>query len=279
LPEEIRLIVRGDDFGLCHSANEAVLKCFKEGILTSASLMVSAPWFLEAAEICKENPELAVGVHLTLTCEWNPYRWKPVLPTPEVSTLVDENGYFRRHGQELLAAQPDLDQIEKEMRAQVEIALRKGIDVAYLDSHMFVGNATPSMKTIVEKIAKDYRLPAWTEGGMPMWLGSNPGQLGEVWTKDDFFGSKPEEKLNVLLMVLENLGPGLWLFAAHPSLDTPEMRAINSRSPRAALYNVAAIRDAETKALTSPEVKEMVKRKGIRLVGYRALRDEWRRKL
>ena len=87
----IRLIVRGDDIGSSHAANEACIRCYRDGIVRSVEVMVCAPWFNEAAKLLRDNPRLDVGVHLTLTSEWENCKWGPLTEAP---SLVDAQGHF-----------------------------------------------------------------------------------------------------------------------------------------------------------------------------------------
>ena len=88
---QIKLVVRADDIGSCHTANLACIQCFREGIARSVEVMVPCPWFNEAAQMLRENPGYDVGVHLTLTSEWENYKWGPLTQAP---SLVDEQGHF-----------------------------------------------------------------------------------------------------------------------------------------------------------------------------------------
>jgi len=162
--DEVRLIIRGDDMGMTQGSLIAFEKAFNEGVLTCASIQVPAPWFEGAAELCRKNPGWCTGVHLTLVGEWRGYPWRPVLPWDKVSSLVDEDGYFYRYPKELHAHKPKLEEIEAELRAQIELAKKKGISVQYLDVHYGSTNGYPGANEIVEKI-KSYlknsrRLPS-----------------------------------------------------------------------------------------------------------------------
>lgn len=258
--EPARLIVRGDDMGMTHACNLAMEKGFREGILTSASLIVPSPWFEEAARMCRENPEWCIGVHLTLNSEWRDYRWKPVLPVTDVATVVDEDGYFYPTTEAFLGASPSLKEVDKELRAQMELALKRKIDVQYIDTHMGTARATPELHAIVLKITQDYRVPLSQESG------ENLLSIYEI---------PAEEKQKVLGRKLKQLGPGLSLLVIHPGLDTPETRALVDFNPEG-LPNVAAHRSAVTKALTSKKIKNIIKNRGIRLTDYRPLRDRIR---
>ncbi len=87
----IRLVVRGDDFGMCHAVNEGIRRAFTEGIVTTASTMAPCPWFGEAVKITKEIG-IPLGAHQTLTCEWDYFRWRPLTGGP---SLVGADGTFR----------------------------------------------------------------------------------------------------------------------------------------------------------------------------------------
>ena len=94
--QRIHLVTRADDAGSCNSANVAIWNCYRRGIVLNASVMVPAPAFEEAAELLGSEEGLCVGLHVTLTSEWESVRWGPVLPAEEVSSLVDEHGCFPR---------------------------------------------------------------------------------------------------------------------------------------------------------------------------------------
>ena len=89
--EEIRLLVRGDDIGFSHSANLGCIESYKNGIVRSVEVMVPCAWFPEAAKLLNENPGFDVGVHLTLTSEWENIKWRPLT---NAASLVDKDGYF-----------------------------------------------------------------------------------------------------------------------------------------------------------------------------------------
>jgi len=126
----IRLIVRGDDMGYTHSGNEALIKCFKEGIESSIEVIVPSPWFPEAVKMLQQNPGVDVGIHLALTSEWDNIKWRPL---SNGASIIDSNGYFypmvypnkNYPGQSLLENKIQLEDIEKEFRSQIEMAMKK----------------------------------------------------------------------------------------------------------------------------------------------------------
>ncbi len=254
---EIRLIVRGDDMGSSHAANVACIRSYKEGIVRTVEVMVPCPWFNEAVQMLRDNPGLDVGVHLTLTSEWEYCKWGPVTLA---RSLVDGQGNFfpttRQRGNfppntGFLDANPKIDEVEKELRAQIELAVKKIPNVSHLTCHMGTPVSTPQLRALVTRLSEEYKLPL----GVP-----------EAKPAGGFGGSNtsPEEKEAALVTLLENLKPGLWLFIDHPGLDVPEMRAIGHIGYR----NVATDRNGVTRAFTSEKVKEVVQRRGIKLISY-----------
>ncbi len=254
----IRLIVRGDDIGSSHAANVACIRCYREGIVRSVEVMVPGPWFNEAVQMLRENPGLDVGVHLTLTSEWEKIKWGPVTEAP---SLVDGQGhFFPATGQRrdfppntgFLEAGPKIEEVERELRAQIELARNRIPSLTHLSCHMGTATATPKLRALVEKLAAEYRLPLGAQGAR-----RPPGRFGG---KD----TTAEQKEANLTGLLEDLPPGLWLIVEHPGLDTPEMQAIGHLG----YENVAADRDGVTRAFTSPRVKEVIRRRGIQLISY-----------
>lgn len=253
----IRLIVRGDDIGSSHTANVACIRCFRDGIVRSVEVMVPAPWFNEAAKMLRENPKLDVGVHLTLTSEWENCKWGPMTGSP---SLADDRGHFFPMTSQrkdfpphtgFLQANPKLEEVERELRAQIEGALDTLPNVTHLSCHMGTASSTPDLSALVNRLAEEYKLPVGVAGARSPGRFSSPDMT-------------PDEKVEKLVTLLENLQAGLWLIVEHPGLDTPEMRAIGHKG----YENVAADRAGVTAAFTSEKVKEVIRRRGIQLVSY-----------
>ncbi|MBQ3149921.1 MAG: polysaccharide deacetylase family protein [Clostridia bacterium] len=129
------LIINADDFGMSHSSNVAIMDIFKSGgSLTSSTIMAPCPWAYEAALFAKENPELAIGVHWTLTSEWGKYRWAPV--NTNNKSLMDESGHFMWHESDQVEENADIDEIENEIKAQIELLKKYGLNPSHVDNHM-----------------------------------------------------------------------------------------------------------------------------------------------
>jgi len=157
--QEIKLLVRGDDFGMTQGSLVAFERAFNEGVLTCGSLLVQPPWFEGAADLYRKNPGWCIGVHLSLVGEWRGYSWRPVLPWDKVSSLVDEDGFLYKHPKNLFKRNPKIEEIDAELRAQINLARKKGVNVQYLDTH-YMGLADyPGLSEVIKKIGRDYNLP------------------------------------------------------------------------------------------------------------------------
>src|SRR4051812_30434049 len=153
-----KLLLRTDDIGMNHSVNMGLKELAETRIPFSASVMFACPWYQEAVDILKQNPQVAVGVHLTLTAEWKYYRWGPVLGQSAVPSLVDSLGYFRPSVDQFLKSKYKLEEVEKELSAQIERAIGTGLKISYVDPHMGIAVSTPELKALTMKLAKKYKL-------------------------------------------------------------------------------------------------------------------------
>src|SRR5262245_38946272 len=129
--DPIQLIIRTDDIGMSHSVNVAMKKLVSTGMPVSVSVMFACPWYQEAVDILKQYPNASVGIHLVLNSEWKYYRWGPVAGAKAVPSLVDENGYFFPAAEALRQHNPTVGDVETELRAQIERALRSGVKIDY----------------------------------------------------------------------------------------------------------------------------------------------------
>ena len=260
--QDIKLIIRGDDMGMTQGSLVAFEKAFNNGVLTCGAIQAPAPWFEAAAELCRKNPGWCVGVHLCLIGEWRGYRWRPVLPWDKVSSLVDEDGFLFRYPEELLANNPKPEEMEAELRAQVELAIKKGVNIQYIDIHY--GGLD---REIVKKLGQDYDVPI---SGM---MGEK--RLGSIYM------TPVEQKIERAVELLEKLEePGLYLWVNHIGIDSPEQNALIHTLPEHIFPGggVGKHRAEETNVLTSIEVKSIILKKGIKLTNYRELWEEQKKR-
>lgn len=144
---KIRLLVRSDDMASSHAANVSCIEVATKGISRSVEIMVPCPWFFEAAQLLKQNPGIDVGVHLTLTSEWEGIKWGPITPSP---SLADADGNFVAETGQWYNKPYKLAEVEAEFRKQIELAIREIPNVTHLSSHMGAPDCKPELKKIVE---------------------------------------------------------------------------------------------------------------------------------
>jgi predicted glycoside hydrolase/deacetylase ChbG (UPF0249 family) len=254
---DIYLIVRADDMASFHDANVACIKACKEGIARSIEVMVPCAWFPEAVKLLNENPSLDVGVHLVLTSEWEGIRWRPLTNSP---SLVDKDGYFYPQiwggtdtsaGNYLLKANWKIEEIEKELRAQIELAMKYIPSVSHLTAHMGCSNMNPKVFQVVEKLAREYKLRNENIPGIKPLKG---------WDN----GKTLNEKIGQFISNINKLTPGIYVFIEHPGLDNSEMHS--------AIFNenntLAADRQAVTDIYTNERVIKALRDKGVKLISY-----------
>jgi chitin disaccharide deacetylase len=254
-----QLVVRVDDIGMNHSVNMALERVAAMRVPVSASVMFACPWYQEAVEILRRNPHVAVGVHLTLNSEWKGYRWGPVLGRSAAPSLVDSVGYFHPSTAAFLAAAYDLGEVERELSAQVERALRTGLRIAYVDYHMGTAVSTPALRQVVERVAEKYNV------GISRYFGEGYRTM---------FDTPIGDKQRSFMAHLTGLAPGsLNLVVVHAAQETPEMAALvdmnNARQNTATGEPlVARHRQAELEMLLSPEFERLRASGAVTLVTY-----------
>jgi predicted glycoside hydrolase/deacetylase ChbG (UPF0249 family) len=264
------VVLNADDIGMCQATVPAFLDLFDNGLLSSGSVMVPCPWFAEAARACRNRPSLDIGVHLTLTSEWEGYRWGPLSTRDPACGLIDDEGYFYRN-QSLWRA-PNPQAIRAEMRAQVRQARQAGLDLTHLNCHMF---ATLDTRLIGEyvglgfdeglpvlmvrqpqwvEILSERAISEWEEKGLPVF-----DHLREMYLNKPAAG-----RLEQAIEVFDELPPGLTYFMIHPAQDTPELRAIGDDWPQ---------RVADYETFMSAALREHVQKLGVEVIGWRRLRE------
>lgn len=263
---EIRLLVRGDDMGFCHAANAGCIESYKFGIMRSVELMVPTPWFMEAVRMLNENPELDVGIHLTLTSEWSNLKWGPLTPA---KSIVDSNGYFFPMVWPNKNLPPNnsihetawkIQDIERELRAQIELALKHLPHISHLTEHMGFTSLDLKMKRLVEKLAREYELAVEIyDDSVKHFAGWE--HAGTLQQRIDYFAWN-----------LERLEPGTYLFVDHPARDNAEMRSVFHKG----YENVAEDREWVMRVFTSAKIWETINKKNIQLINHKDLNQVFR---
>ena len=252
----IYYLIRLDDMGMCHSLNMAIQKVIDAGIPFSTSVMFACPWYQEAVKILKKHPEIGVGIHLTLNAEWKNYRWGPVLGAEAVPSLVDSNGYFFPSRSKLFANNPEKDEIEKELRAQIQRAMNSGIKIDYLDYHMGAAVQTKELRKLVESLAEEYGL------GMS-------GYFSEKYSSITY-NAPLGEKSDSLIAHVKKLEPGVNMQVVHVGLQNPEMNALEDMN-EFGLEEMSRNREEELNALLNPEVISILEKNNVKIITYKQL--------
>ena len=263
------LILHADDLGVAHSVDAASFDALTRGAVSSASIMMPTPWVTEVAAWARAHSDADLGLHLTLTSEWNSYRWGSVAPRDSVPTLLDSLGVFPNEV-EPVAKRAALAEVERELRAQVERALASGIRPTHLDSHMGALFATPELMATYAKVARAYDLPFLALRGDPrtpprMSLGTNEVALDTVIIAGD---DVPRDQWKAFyLRAITSLRPGLTEMIVHLGHDDAELQAVMvGHEPYGSAW-----RQRDYDVVTSEEFRKALKDNGVILVTWREL--------
>ena len=276
---DIVLILHVDDVGMSHSSNLGWIESSEQGLANSFSIMMPCSWVPEIALYLKDRPELDAGLHLTLTSEWTLYRWGPLAGKPAVPGLVDEQGCLWR-SVDLVTQHASPDEIEAEIRAQIDRAERLGINITHLDSHMGTLFARRDYFERFAKVGIEKQIPILAAGGHlthasrenPRAVEALKPMAKKIWDSglpvlDDVhtatYGWPPSEKKKRFLQLIRELKPGVTEILFHCSIPTEEFPLITSSSES---------RHADARILTDPEIREAMQKRGILFTTWRELK-------
>lgn len=261
------LIVNSDDFGMYHSVNVAVIRSIEDGIASSCSLMVPCPWALHAAHLLREQPEIRFGVHLTLVCDPQNYRWRPVSARKDVPSLLDDDGeLFSPAGIPRLLTLARSEEVEREFRAQVEAVFRAGLSPTHLDWHCLADGGREDLLEVTVSLAKEYGLAVriWSEAARRRLRRAGLPVVDHDFL--DSFSLDLDRKAAKYAQLLQDLPAGLTEWAVHPGLGDDEARAIDDSW---------SVRRSDYEFLVSPEALDLVRRERIRIIDYSRLQQMW----
>jgi predicted glycoside hydrolase/deacetylase ChbG (UPF0249 family) len=274
------VILHADDIGMCQASIQAYEDLFNFGTLTSGAVMVPCPWFPAAADLQKRIPQADLGVHLVLTSEWQFYRWRPLTAG---SSLLDAEGFFPR-GEAEIQEKGDPEEAAAEMEAQIQRALAFGLDLTHADMHMFAIAHPKFIPGYIQLISK-YRLPPLIPRGDEAMYGSfgiepevfqmvkalmDELEINGIPMVDYAMGlplDDPRDHLEAARRMFADLQPGLTHFILHPSIDTPELRAIAPDWE---------CRVENYRTFQSDQFKMLLEKEGLKLTGYRQVREAMR---
>ncbi len=261
-PDDRIVILNCDDLGSSQAANDGVYRALREGVASSATLMVPCPWARHAAAEYRGED---VGVHLTLNAEWDLYRWGPITRAP---SLLDGDGGFPRTVTDVWD-HADVDEVWRELSAQVERAILWGFDVTHLDSHMGTLQLKPEFFDVYLDLAVEYSLPLRLSGtstqdavGFPFRVRAD--EEGVV-APDHLVRAQGVGSRSSIVRALADLRPGVTEMYLHPAVDTPELRGF-APDWRGRVDDLALVTGAG-------ELHDALERAGAHVIGYRPLRD------
>lgn len=264
-PDARLVILSCDDLGSCHAVNVAVYAAMRDGAATCTSLMIPAPWARHAA--ANYDPADDVGVHLTLNAEHAMYRWGPVTHAP---SLLSGDGGFPSSIDDLWE-HADPEEVERELRTQIERAIAWGIDVTHLAPHLTAITLRPEFFGIYLDLAVDFALPirlpstiTAEQAGFPFRrLAADEGVIfPDHFDHDWRAGSRGRVEA-----ALDSLAPGVTEIHIQPAIDSPEVRALTD----------AAEHWIDDLALAlDPALPAQLEASGATLIGYRDLRTAMR---
>ncbi len=273
------LIIHADDAGLSHSENMATIQSLEKGIVNSYSIMVPCPWFYEMAVFAKMNPQFDNGIHLTLTCEWENYKFGPVLPITEVPSLVDGNGHFYKK-REQLRKNASVEDIQKELQAQIEKAIKFGLKPTHIDSHMYSVGASPEFFRIYRSLGEKYNLPIMISRQLMEMVGLNPNKIinnTDLIIEKAHYGIfeyfESGKLSDYYSQVFENLVSGLNIILIHPAFDDNEMKGITVNHPNFG----SKWRQIDFDSFTCKENKSRLKELDIELITWNDIKNAKRK--
>jgi len=278
------VIIHTDDIGMCQASVQAFKDLWDFGTISSGATMVPCPWFPAVAKMCKENPDMDMGVHATLNAEWESYRWSPLSTRDPASGLLDADGYFHQWQPDVYEnAKPEA--VDAEVNDQIEKALASGIDVTHVDSHMGTIMNPMFIQSYIQAAASRLlpnMLPRLNAAGMDlMQLSPEAEQMYEpLMMQLESMGipmidgllfmplSEPHGQMETARNLFGNLPEGITHLILHPSVDTPELRAIAPDWES---------RVANFHTFMSDELKKFLEDEEIKLIGYRPIREAMRK--
>jgi chitin disaccharide deacetylase len=264
------VIVHADDVGMCQATIEAFFELTASAVTSAGSVMVPCPWFPAVAAGCRNHAGLDVGVHLTLTSEWDGYRWGPISTRDPASGLLDEDGYFYRNQDQWRSVNPAA--VRHEAQAQVDRALAAGLDLTHIDHHMFA-MLRSSLADQYVSLGFSRQLPVLM-ARQPQWVAALSEQAIAGWEQQGLpvfdhlrempLDEPPANRLDLTRRLFDELPPGLTYLISHPAKDTPELRAI-APDWRARVADFETFRDGR--------LAHHLRRNGIQVIGWRPLHE------
>ena len=275
-PDTKLLMIHADDAGLSHAENRATIEALNFGLVNSYSIMVPCPWFYEISEFALRNPNYDYGIHLTLTCEWNSFKFGPILGQAKVPSLVDTHGYFYKKRQDVVD-KAELKEIRDELCAQIDRALSFGLTPSHLDSHMYTLGANQQLLNLYRNLGREYKLPVMLNSKLIQEVSGNSIQAFDI--QNDIFVDticlgnyqdfKEGKLANYYANAIKTLAPGLNMILIHTAFNDAEMKAITKGHPNFG----AAWRQIDLDFFTSLACKKLLKKQNVQMITWNEIKN------
>lgn len=271
-PDDARLLIlNADDFGMCHAVNQAIFATLMTGIVQSTSLMANCPWASEAISLLHKTPSIAFGVHLTVICEAVNYQWRPLTAEEKIPSLLDDAGnlYSLERIDEFLA-RAELDELEREFRAQIEKVLDAGLKPTHLDWHCLRNGGRADIFDLSLRLAQQYGLAMRAYDPPYIRQLQNQGLPSDDHTLLDSYAVDLSNKSAQYARLLRELPAGLSEWAVHPGVGNEELQGLEPDEWQ--------VRQTDYNFLMSAEARQIIEQEGIILLNYRPLQQVWQNK-
>ena len=265
------LIIHADDLGVAHSVNEASIEAFEDGFISSASIMVPCPWFPHIAKYAKEHPEMCWGIHLTLTAEWEHYKWDGVSSSNEIESILTEKDFMYPLVQDVVEAY-DIEEVKQEIDLQVQRAIEFGVPLTHLDTHMGTLFGDEELFKAYLELGNKYKLPVMMpyNGIPPEWNVEElmgPYQVGINTIL--MLSTTPESWDEAYAHILSQVKPGINELLVHLGKDNAELHEVMINH-----WDFGATWRAEdVKVLMSDAFRQRLKDDDIHVVSWKMIRD------
>jgi len=275
------VIFHVDDAGMSHDSNDGTIESMEKGLATSTSIMFPCAWVSEYAKYLKNHPETDAGVHLTLTSEWDKYRWGPVAGKKVVPGLTDAQGCLWDSVKEV-SEHASPEEIDKEIRAQLDRCVTMGITPTHLDSHMGTLFSRPDYTEKYVRLGIEKGIPVLMPGGHMQYVRQENGDVADgakvmadmLWNAglpvvddihtDGYGWESFEEKKQGVIQFLKEMQPGITEFILHCTKPSDSFQFITTSGPT---------READTRVMLDPDVKKAVEEEKIVLTTWRELKQ------
>lgn len=287
------IIMHVDDAGMSYDSNEGTIKAIRDGVATSVSVMMPCPWVPGFVHYLKENPGVDAGLHLTMTSEWKEYRWGPLAGKPQVKGLVDSEGALWPSVADVVKnASPD--EVETEIRAQLERARTMGFEPTHMDSHMGTLFASPAFLERYVKVGIQEKIPVMFPGGHNTAIRTDEGMSDAMYAMTQAIGKQLWEAGLPVLDDLHNVSYG-WKLPESPAPTKEKLQAFKTQKYIEGLRNLkpgltmvimhctdptevfpiisgsTQTREGDLLAMIDPKLKAYIEKEGIILTTFREI--------